>query len=117
MNEPEVMALLLEMRAEYDWVDVSEAEVSRLSEYLEDIPWTVARKNVIQHIKTNPKRAPKIADIRGAWGEDKEHEHLKAQTVKYLAERERAEKHIKLPPAGTKEALYEQLGIKPRATE
>jgi hypothetical protein len=85
--------------------------------YLDDIPFEVAQANVVQHIKTNPKRAPKIAEIRGTWGEEQDHIRLKEQTAELLAQREQAEKNIKLPPAGQKEELYARLGITPRAAE
>lgn len=110
MKKTEVLALLLEIRSEYDWIDTSEAEVQRMLEYLGDIPYKEARANVVQHIKTNPKRAPKIAEIRGEWGADKDHERLKAETAEILAERDQAHAAATLPPKGWKEDLYARLG-------
>lgn len=110
MNRVEIISLLVEIRREYDWTDTSDAEVDRLLRYLTDIPFEIARANVVQHIKTNPKRAPKIAEIRGEWGADKDHERLKAETAEILAERDQARAAATLPPPGWKEDLYARLG-------
>lgn len=117
MNETEIIILLQEIRKEYEWVDTSDREIARMMRYLDDIPFEVAQANVVQHIKTNPKRAPKIAEIRGTWGEEQDHIRLKEQTAELLAQREQAEKNIKLPPPGQKEELYARLGITPRAAK
>ncbi|ULO08913.1 hypothetical protein H1230_09130 [Paenibacillus sp. 19GGS1-52] len=108
MKRAQVIDLLIKIAEEYNQVDTSDPEVDRLYENLKDFPFDVACENVRQHMLTNPW-PPKIAQIRGGAGDQRDQGWLKNQTEEYFAERDKAQASATPMPTGWKEELYARL--------
>ncbi|ASA25399.1 hypothetical protein [Paenibacillus donghaensis] len=108
MKRAQVIDLLAKLTEEYANIDISDPEVDRLYENLKDFPFDVACENVRQHMLTNPW-PPKIAQIRGGAGDQREKGRAKSQTTDYFAERDKARAAAKPVPPGWKEELYARL--------
>lgn len=108
MKRAQVIDLLVKIAEEYSQVDISDPEIDRLYDNLKDFPFDVACENVRQHMLTNPW-PPKIAQIRGGAGDQRDKGRLKDQTSDYFAERDRSRAAAKPVPPGWKEELYARI--------
>ncbi len=108
MKRAQVIDLLCKIAEEYSQIDTSDPEIDRLYENLKDFPYDVACENIRQHMLTNPW-PPKIAQIRGGAGDQRDKGRLKDQTLDYFSERDKARASAKPMPPKWKEELYAKL--------
>lgn len=108
MDKAEVFDLLIVIKENYLHFDVSDDSIDHHLKYLADMPYHQALANIEQHILTD-KFPPKIADIRGGYTAEKEHEQLKNDTEDFFRKQDEWASQAAPPPAGMKEALRERL--------
>ncbi|QJD87882.1 replicative helicase loader/inhibitor [Cohnella herbarum] len=100
MNRVEVIDLLMEIKEEYPFFDVSDENIERHFRYLKDFPFEAAMRNVEQYIKTDSKKHPGIADIRGRLGDQLDSQRSKEETANYFAQLEASRLCNSPPPTG-----------------
>ncbi|TMV49388.1 hypothetical protein FE783_12810 [Paenibacillus mesophilus] len=105
MDKADVIDLLAEIKEEYRHFDVSDESIERHLKYLYDIPFNTAMKNVEQHIATNSRFPPGIADIRGRLGEQLDRQRQREETETYLAQIEHWRENAAPPPAGNRDKV------------
>jgi hypothetical protein len=100
VNKAEVIDLLAEIKEEYPFFDVSDENIERHLRYLKDFPFDAAMHNVEQYIKTDSKKHPGIADIRGRLGDLQDSQRSKEETASYFAQLEASRLCGVPPPSG-----------------
>lgn len=100
MTRDDVYELFEEIKQEYPFFDVSDENIDRHYRYLKDFPLEAAMRNVEQYIKSDSKKHPGIADIRGRLGDQIESQRSKDETASYFAQLEASRMCNVPPPAG-----------------
>jgi len=97
VTRDDVYEIFEEIKLEYHFFDVSEENVDRHYRFLKDFPLDVALRNVEEYIKSDSKKHPGIADIRGRLGDQLDSQRSKEETASYFAKLE-ASRLCNVPP-------------------
>lgn len=108
MNRAEVFDLLIAIKENYPHFDVSDENVERHLKYLIDIPFSAAKTNLDEHIRTG-KWPPNIAELRGNVGDQAARQRELDETRWYLKQQCENRKRATLPPAGWRESIIARL--------
>ncbi|MFC4305764.1 hypothetical protein [Cohnella boryungensis] len=100
MTRDELYEIFEEIKSEYPFFDVGEENFERHWRYLQDFSFEDALANVIQHIKTTPRRQPGIGDIRGQLGDMVDSQRSKDETATYFGKLEQWSRNSSPPPPG-----------------
>jgi hypothetical protein len=106
VTKDEVIGLMIEIKEEYPFFDVSDENIDRHYKYLKDFPFEEAMNNVVQHIKADSKKHPGIADIRGRLGDLQDSQRSKEETDSYFAQLELWKMNAAPPPEGLRSKIH-----------
>ncbi|GEM_PF-1434368 len=109
MTRDELYEIFEEIKSEYPFFDVGEENFERHWRYLQDFPFEDAMDNVVQYIKTTPRRPPGIGDIRGHLGDMLDSQRSKEQTAAYFTQLEEWERNSSPPPPGWLDGIRAKL--------
>lgn len=85
MNRADVIELFIEIKQEYPFFDDSDTNVDRHLDYLADVPFDAAMASTKEYIRTQHKREPGIADIRGKFDDERRAQRSKDAAAAHFA--------------------------------
>lgn len=85
MNRADVIELFIEIKQEYPFFDDSDSNIDRYLDYLADVPFAMAMASTKEYIRTQHKREPGIADIRGRFDDERRAQRSKDAATAHFA--------------------------------